>query len=105
MKQNPTPNRPAQGRLNVANGFQTQLSVTGVEEILRNIAQDQDPTVTYRGGGSQPATHTLVVAATAGTQAAPVTHTVVVFPSAYAFPVRPQATLGTTPAPALDTAA
>ena len=55
MKQNPTPNRPAQGRLNVVNGFQTQLSVTGCEEILRNIAQDQNPTATYRGGGSKPA--------------------------------------------------
>ena len=59
MKQNPTPNRPAQGRLNVVNGFQTQLSVTGVEELLRNIAQDQHPTATYRGGGSKPAKHTV----------------------------------------------
>ena len=43
MKQNPTPNRPAQGRLNVVNGFQTQLSVTGVEELLRNIAPGSAP--------------------------------------------------------------
>ena len=105
MKQNPTPNRPAQGRLNVANGFQTQLSVTGVEELLRNIAQDQNPTVTYRGGGSQPAEHTVVAAATAGTQAAPVTHTIVVIPATFLFPVRLKATLSASPAPALDTAA
>jgi hypothetical protein len=103
MKQNPTPNRPAQGRLNVANGFQTQLSVTGVEELLRNIAQDQNPGVTYRGGGSQPGTHTLVVAVTPGTQTAPVTHAIVAIPTTFKFPVRLKATLSATPS--LDSAA
>ena len=103
MKQNPTPNRPAQGRLNVVNGFQSQLSVTGVEEILRNVAQDPNPDVTYRGGGSQPSTHILVAAATAGTQAAPVTHTIVMIPATFLFPVRLKATLSATPA--LDTSA
>ena len=103
MKQNPTPNRPAQGRLNVVNGFQSQLSVTGVEELLRNIAQDQNPDVTYRGGGSQPATHTMVAAATAGTQSTPVTHTIVAIPATFEFPVRLKATLSATPA--IDSAA
>ena len=103
LKQNPTPNRPAQGRLNVANGFQTQLSATGVEELLRNIAQDQNPDITYRGGGSQPSTHTMVAAATAGTQSTPVTHTIVAIPATFLFPVRLKATLSATPA--LDSAA
>lgn len=98
MKGNPTPNRPAQGRLNVVNGFQTQLSVTGVEELLRNIAQDPDPDATYRGGGSKPATATIVAAATAGTQAVPISHTPTAIPSStYAFPVRLKANLTVTP--------
>ena len=105
MKQNPTPNRPAQGRLNVVNGFQAQLSETGCEEILRNIAQDQHPTATYRGGGSKPAKHTVVADATAGTQASEVTHTIVPIPAAYAFPVRLTATIAATPAPSIDAAA
>ena len=98
LKQNPTPNRPAQGRLNVVNGFQTQLSVTGCEELLRNIAQDPDPDVTYRGGGSQPSTHTMVAAATAGTQSTAVTHTIVAIPATFLFPVKLTATLSATPA-------
>ena len=98
MKLNPTPNRPAQGQLSVVNGFQSIITTTGWEELLRNISQDKNPDVTYRGGGSKPATHTIVVAATLGTQAAAVTHTIVAIPATYIFPVRLKATLSATPA-------
>lgn len=98
MKKNPTPNRPAQGMLRVANGFQCILTDQDVEAILRNVAQDKNPTVTYRGGGSKPAVHTIVASTSLGTQATPVTHTIVMVPTTYKFPVRLKATLSSTPA-------
>lgn len=98
MKRNPTPNRPAQGRLSVANGFQVQLTEKGDEEILRIITQDPNPNSTYRGGGAKPADHTLVTTAALGTQSTPVNHTVVAIPNTFKFPVRITATLSATPA-------
>lgn len=98
MKQNPTPNRPAQGMLQVVNGFQTILSAQGSEAILRNITQDKNPAVSYRGGGSKPTAHTLVTSASLGTQAAPATHTIVTIPTTYKFPVKVKAVLSSSPA-------
>lgn len=99
MKQNPTPNRPAQGMLQVVNGFQTILSAQGSEAILRNITQDKHPTVTYRGGGAKPSKHVLVVSANLGTQSTPVTHTIdAIGKATYKFPIQVKATLSDTPA-------
>lgn len=97
LKNNPTPNRPAQGELMVVNGFQVQCTETGIEEIWRNITQDPNPAVTYRGGGSQPAEHTVVASASLGTQTTPVTHTVVAIPGTFTFGVKLKATLSNSP--------
>ena len=103
MKQNPTPNKPAQGESRVINGFQALITQYGVEELIRGVCQDPNPSATYRGGGAKPAEHTLVAAASLGTQATPVNHTIVAIPNTFKFGVQLKATLSSSPA--LDSSA
>lgn len=103
MKNNPTPNKPALGMNTVTGGFQQVATDTDMEFLLQLITQDPNPTATYRGGGNNPAEHTLVATATLGTQATPVTHTIVALPNTFKWPVQIKATLSGTPA--IDAAA
>ena len=98
MKQAPTPNKPAQGEMRIANGFQALLTQYGVEELLRGVCQDPNPTATYRGGGAKPAEHTLVAVSALGSQSTPVNHTIVAIPNTFKFGVKIKATLSASPA-------
>ena len=103
MKNNPTPNKPALGMNTVTGGFQQIATATDMEYLLQLITQDPNPTVTYRGGGNNPAQETIVATSALGTQATPVTHTVTTIPNTFKWPVQITATLSGTPG--IDSAA
>lgn len=89
--------KPAQGDFTVAGDMIINATARdGMELVHRNITQDRNPASEYAGGGSFPASHTVVASVALNSTKAD--HTVVAIPNTIKYEVDPTVTLSNSPA-------